>query len=213
MESVRSRSGQFARTHEHILFPSDCVSFIDAQGVAALGRVKAIGLDRRDNQGEKGVLFAIINRVIPRSQVRKGFTTVHRPVAVIRNYTYQQLDVSIIPIIASRAGSLRIKRDSSLLCYISSYMGLLYELRIPEILTTSLLPHPPSFCVRYIVYRATATGKPTCSVRGVAKMHCITAEGELIHFTHDVVVSSFVDTFNSARSNGEAPGECISVPR
>lgn len=56
MESMRATSGNFAWIEEIvqgvptqvILLPSDCISFVNSSGELAFGRVKAIGLDRRN---------------------------------------------------------------------------------------------------------------------------------------------------------------------
>lgn len=164
MESVRSTSGNFARITEMVqdsqtsvvLLPSDCVSFINSVGEIALGRIKAIGLDRRSSRSntisKTCVLSAIINGLVPRTQLPGNIEN-------IIQHSHTLSPVTDTPdVYASYPSSLPElvlceSRDIIPISAIRERVWVYFtDYASPEGLITSLLPHAPNFCVRYIVY-------------------------------------------------------------
>lgn len=206
MESVRSTSGQFAKIQDDILLPSDCVRFIDTQGAAAYGRVKAIGLDKRDKRHEKGVLSAVISRLVPRDQLPTDIRgALEQPDQLPQSPEAKRVEELMYPSFPSSLPELVLFESREIVPCSAIYSRIwvyFTDYESPESLGKSLLPYPPSFCVRHIVYMPTTTGKPVCSVRKVARRHRITAEGELIHLTRDYVLSSLVAKSDDERTSG-----------
>lgn len=207
MESVRSTSGNFARIVELardprassvVLLPSDCVSFINSSGELALGRIKAIGLDKRSRQSnETGVVSAIMNGLVPRTQLPGNIEN------IIIQQSHMVSPVTDIPdVYASYPSSLPelilcesrdIIPNSAIRERIWVYFT---DYESPESLLLSLLPHAPTFCVRRIVYM---TGGRVW-VRPVSRRDRVIAETELVTFTPDTVLVSFVNNGNEGSS-------------
>ncbi|KAH0613679.1 uncharacterized protein H6S33_005565 [Morchella sextelata] len=81
MESMRSTSGSFAyikeggaaADHSVPLLPSDCVEYTNTEGITAIGRVKCVGIDKR--QGAINQASALINPLIRPHELRAQWET------------------------------------------------------------------------------------------------------------------------------------------
>lgn len=205
MESVRSTSGEFARIQEGtgttdgvVLLPSDCVEFVDAQGILATGRVKAVGLDCRDKRYEKGVVSAIINRLVPIENLPDHIKA-SIPIRDDRVGAAKAIDKIMHKSFHSSLPELVLfeSREVVPCSAICSRIWVYFtDYESPESLKSSLLPYPPTYCVRHIVYQGPVIGlqQPRARVRCVAKRHKVIAETELIQMSRAVVLAKLVST-------------------
>lgn len=186
LESVRTTSGEFARIGGgEILLPSDCISFRDSEGNIALGRVKGVGVDRRS-----GVAFpnnaksysAIVNRLLPANELPQHVSHLGQDVPGNAHPQYESALPELI---------LFDTRDIVPCSHIISKEWVYFtDYESPEMLSASLLPQNPTFCVRRIVYLG-STG--ILCTRSVHQRHRVIAELELITLTRDYVLSNLVN--------------------
>lgn len=202
MESVRSTSGNFARIHEHlpgipdanlnpiVLLPSDCVKFTDTSGAVVFGRVKAIGLDRRRSTNETpgGVVSAIISPLLLRDQLPQDMGVVLQQ-SISSDPPAENHEYPSYPSVLPELVLLELRLIVPCSAIISRIWVYFTDYETPESLSSSLLPHPPDFCVRHVIYCA---GRKL-HARPIYKRHRVAAEAELITLSRDVVLSSFVD--------------------
>ncbi|KAH0604137.1 uncharacterized protein H6S33_007168 [Morchella sextelata] len=198
MESVRSTSGVFdkigeqgsssrdgsagAGASENILLPSDCIKYRDSTGDIVYARVKAIGIDgRKTPQGTYSTqrsYLAVVNRLLPVSHIPAEFNR-----GPLVNDAYPSYPSGLPELVLFE--STDIIPCSSIL---SKEWGYFTDYESPESLRNSLLPYPPTFCVRKIVY--SHWGRPF--TRPVHKRHRLAAENELIHLTREYVLNTLV---------------------
>lgn len=203
MKSVRSTSGNFAWAEEIVqgvptqvvLLPLDCVNFINSSGELAFGRVKAIGLDKRNPQpGNGGVLSANINGLVLRLQLPGHIENVLQQPPLVSPET--ETDVYVPYPSSLPEFVLCDSRDIVPISAIRKPIWVNFtDYESPQSLLASLLPHTPTFCVRHIIYMLGGHFR----VRPVSERHRVTAETELITLTRDTVLTLFVS--NTSNSN------------
>lgn len=216
MESVRSTSGKFAYINESVLLsgdsmelvpavnrvellPSDCVRFRDHNGSIVLGRVKCVGVDRRDSLGIRTRECALINRLMYPCHLpvpwlnlwaklnesrRQDQDQDQRPPLkedVRNNYCLGNSQLPELVLIETREIIPCSAIISRVWVHFTDYASA-------EQLKPSLLPYPPTHCVRSIAY----TYNGEYAMRSVFKRHRVLAELELEQLTREYVLSSLV---------------------
>lgn len=189
LESVRTTSGDFARVGNEVLLPSDCITFRDCTGSIAYGRVKGVGIDRRSSvmsapAALEGKIYSVIvNRLLPASQLPDHVRHLGANVPGSSTYPSYLSHLPELILFESRDIIPCSEILSKEWVYFTDYESV-------DMLSESLLPQAPRFCVRRIVYQS-STGV-LCS-RPIHQRHRITAESELITLTRAYVLSNFVN--------------------
>ncbi|KAI5836953.1 hypothetical protein DFP73DRAFT_532340 [Morchella snyderi] len=202
MESVRSTSRLFPfihdnRTGSHTpLFPSDCVKYINSNGEVALGRVKCIGIDKRQGRTQTQQASALINPLVPPHELLGEWAPPDDSVDPFPQYDWVESNLPELILVESKRDIIPCSDiQSRVWVYFTDYPTI-------EELSQSLLPESPTFCVRLIAYRCNHEHH----IRTVHKRHRVLAETELIKLTRAYVLENMIST-----STANTPRR-ISVP-
>ncbi|KAI5846335.1 hypothetical protein DFP73DRAFT_593398 [Morchella snyderi] len=203
-ESVRTTSGHVVFIQEKvILLPSDCVRYINSEGNMSLGRVKGIGVDKR--QGKVQQPCALINPLVPPHLLRARWEPADATPDPFPEYPWADSHLPELILVEER----QIVPCTDIVCH-----EWVYFTDYPSVtaLRESLLPEPPTFCVRLIAYQHRGY-----HIRPVHKRHRVIAEQELAVLTRDYVLNNMFtvpDNDNGTQSDTARPNQLrrISIP-
>ncbi|KAI5839754.1 hypothetical protein DFP73DRAFT_529914 [Morchella snyderi] len=208
MESIRTTSGQFAfvpggpggggapGTSTYLpLMPSDCVKYINAEGKVSMGRVKCVGMDKR--QGRTQQPCATINPLIPPNELRTSWAPPEDMVDPFPEYEWVESDLPELILVETYREIVPCTSITSQIWVHFTDYASVDELR------SSLLPNPPTYCVRLIAY----TWNREWYIRPVHKRHRVLAELELKELTRNYVLQHMVEyPVHASGSSGVGSG-------
>ncbi|KAI5839594.1 hypothetical protein DFP73DRAFT_598577 [Morchella snyderi] len=224
MESIRSTSGRFATIrevpfsapapggdiveYEQIILPSDCVIFNLPEGGLAMGRVKCVGIDRREISPsapgiQRNCPSLIVNRLIPTYLLGDGWQEAYNEHRFRRRGTH----VGEYPTVKGTPLKELIMMDTLDIIPCSAVLRRIWVffadyLEISQ-LKMSLLPEHPEYIVKAIGYTS-GGGK---LMRHVHKRHRVAAELELVELTRQYVLTNLTDYSKLHRSITVPPPE------
>jgi hypothetical protein len=201
MGSVRTTSGQFVylhhqateesgaskvHGHQEPLLPSDCVTFITAEGENQIGRVYGVGM-----MEETGRHAALIQRLLPITTLPSGWS--HHWSQLIQEAA--KLSAKVTPLPPKSwikedllLPELVLMEDDELVIPIESILDKKYVYFLDYVEPPKdLLPQPPTYCVRYIAYQ-----RAGYKIRLIEQRHRLPAERELIFYGRQHVMNTFV---------------------
>lgn len=167
-----------------MLLPSDCIKYRDSDGFIRLGRIKCIGVDKR--QLGSGGIAVLVNPLVSPQDLPQAwrYKYDHLCLDIFKDasaFALGETDLPELILVETR----HIIPINQIICREWVYF---VDYPTEEELRPSLLPHPATYCVRRIAY----SHRGRNLLRAVYKRHRVIAEEELYYFGRDYILSEFV---------------------